>query len=366
MKKVKILSGILIQIMVLFFMLSLSEIDGGYLSDTYGDADSDIVYCDITRINVTQDVYSIQVAENPVINSTQTVRLDYNMWIDTSGEDEYPDTTTWSTDVYEYVAHMTCRSVSDEWINESYLMATRYYLTENAGTKTNGTFYWNKNTSSWQETNPNQEIAIIDGNIVRWNVSGAIFREQLLGTGTDIGIQAVANAAYALVVRDHAPDLGWCDEFINISSLPNYAPVLNNGLVTPLNGTTDTVFTFSVNYTDMDNDAPEYINVKIDDTIHAMNKIAYDANYQDGCLYIYETMLPIGLHNYSFRTSDGVYISTLLPTSGEYSGPEVEQGINITTTPPDLPSFTIGIQFVVTIISFVILMPILSIKRKKN
>ncbi|NHJ06097.1 MAG: hypothetical protein EAX90_14820 [Candidatus Heimdallarchaeota archaeon] len=209
----------------------------GYQTDPTGDADG-INACDITRVDVEvtynahpvddEIILKITLAEAPLMDENHTVRYDYNFLVDTSLSNE-PDTTTWSSDVFEYRAHLDCRWVSDEWLNTSYLTAHRYYLTYDGSAKVEGTFYWNPNTDAWQDTIPDIEVGEVIGNTVVWDVTSAIFREQAIGTG--YVVQGVANAAYGLIVKDFGPNSGWCDEFDNMcvaptsntstSSLPN-------------------------------------------------------------------------------------------------------------------------------------------------
>ena len=51
-----------------------------------------------------------------------------------------------------------------------------------------------------------------------------------------------------------------------------------------------TPFEFSVNYTDLDNNQPDYINITIDSDEFTMTKDDYlDTNFMDGCKYVYIT-----------------------------------------------------------------------------
>lgn len=73
-------------------------------------------------------------------------------------------------------------------------------------------------------------------------------------------------------------------------------------------GYTCTLFTFSVNYTDLDNNPPLYVYVNINGTPHVMaQQDPIDRVYIDGCVFIYSTMLGPGYYNFQFNTSDGLH-----------------------------------------------------------
>ena len=110
----------------------------------------------------------------------------------------------------------------------------------------------------------------------------------------------------------------------------NLAPTLTAGGVSPSNGSPSTSFTFSVNYTDVNDDAPGYIRVVINGTPFDMVKQdPGDAAYADGCLYNYTSVLSAGTHTYYFEASDGEE-SARLPSIGEYSGPDVNSAPSLT------------------------------------
>jgi len=122
-------------------------------------------------------------------------------------------------------------------------------------------------------------------------------------------------------------DLVWVNSFFY---LLNRAPNLTNGTVSPLIGTTSTIFTYSVNYTDVENEAPNIIQVIIDGTPHNMIKQNISDNvYTNGCIYTYATILSEGSHSYHFEASDGIKFSRS-PDVGLISGPIVS------TQPADL------------------------------
>ncbi len=203
-------------IATLFFVAtSNTEITyAGWETDPVGDASSP--YLDITNMTISKSVLELTLAENPYYNDSgvNSWRF-YNIWIDTSMEDTSPDTETWSTDVYEYVAHFDCRWVGDQWINNSYINAFRYYRTSDGSTKVEGSFWWDGN--NWVGADPDLDVAVISGNDISFDIDGAIHRRSPLGTG-DV-VQGVANTSNFTIV-DIAPNSGWVDEFDNLCVEP--------------------------------------------------------------------------------------------------------------------------------------------------
>lgn len=88
------------------------------------------------------------------------------------------------------------------------------------------------------------------------------------------------------------------------------APNLTLGSVNPVSGNQTTLFAYTVNYSDVDNNEPEYVNVLINGTPYSMWKQnPSDDNYTDGCIYEFETHLNWNgyPYNYSFECFDGYY-----------------------------------------------------------
>ncbi len=110
------------------------------------------------------------------------------------------------------------------------------------------------------------------------------------------------------------------DDGVNSASTNTYndlrihsKPVLTNEYVTPSSGYPDTLFTFRVTYTDLDNDAPSQINLIINGTPYVMVKYNYyDNYYADGCIYENTTYLSLAPYNYIyyFNCSDGEHYYT--------------------------------------------------------
>ncbi|MBD3186555.1 PKD domain-containing protein, partial [Candidatus Bathyarchaeota archaeon] len=121
----------------------------------------------------------------------------------------------------------------------------------------------------------------------------------------------------------------------NIPLRPNlHAPELENGLVVPASGNQSTAFTFSVNYTDADNDAPEFVHVEVNETIYAMTlQDPSDDNYTDGTNYRTIVYLEPGTYNYTFKCSDWVHVNStstypgLVVTETNSQPPELTAGM---------------------------------------
>jgi parallel beta-helix repeat protein len=86
-------------------------------------------------------------------------------------------------------------------------------------------------------------------------------------------------------------------------------PQLGSGHVSPASGTTgpDT-FTFTVTFTDFDNNAPRYVNVTLNGAVHPMAKVnASEANFMDGCVYVVSVALQPGNYSYQFWCADSAF-----------------------------------------------------------
>ena len=102
--------------------------------------------------------------------------------------------------------------------------------------------------------------------------------------------------------------------------LPNNLPVLTAARVSPVVGTRDTEFTFSVTYTDLDGEHPTMSYVYVDGVPYHMAPGGSD--YEHGVTFTYETRLSLDAHAFFFRFSDGEDTVTA-PGTGTYEGPQV-------------------------------------------
>jgi hypothetical protein len=127
--------------------------------------------------------------------------------------------------------------------------------------------------------------------------------------------------------------------FAGPNVVPNYSPILSNPLLTPGTGTPSTVFTFSINYTDSNNDHPSMMNLTINGvgTFTMTKQNSGDLEYRDGCIYVYSISLDEGHYAHYFTASDG-YVSVRLPISDSFDGPTVNPPPN---QPPSLTGGTV-------------------------
>ncbi|MHA1684009.1 MAG: PKD domain-containing protein, partial [Promethearchaeota archaeon] len=121
----------------------------------------------------------------------------------------------------------------------------------------------------------------------------------------------------------HTP-MGGLDEFsiqvrgTNIELSENqFGPVLTGIAVSPSTGNLTTEFTFNVTYTDLDNDAPEFVRVLINGTKYSMQKAnGSDNDYTDGAVFTKSIYLSQGTYTYSFECSDWLSINTTTTFTG--------------------------------------------------
>jgi hypothetical protein len=93
------------------------------------------------------------------------------------------------------------------------------------------------------------------------------------------------------------------------------APELTRPSVTPRDGTPDDKFMFLVTYKDLENRAPEFIQLIIDDDRYELAPLnELDKNYSDGKDYIVKLKIPEGTHLYYFEASNGNQTTSSLAT----------------------------------------------------
>jgi hypothetical protein len=135
-----------------------------------------------------------------------------------------------------------------------------------------------------------------------------------------------------ITVSDSEGGLGYTNFTLTVKKLDkptNKNPVLTNGQMTPSSGDTDTEFTFTVIYTDADNESGD-VYVWIDNEKYEMTPDLDDTDYTDGVEYTFKTKLSKGSHDYYFSASDGTDLAIpgdSTPTSAEDIDltPEVEE-----------------------------------------
>ncbi|MEK3884745.1 glycoside hydrolase family 9 protein [Paenibacillus sp. PL2-23] len=92
-------------------------------------------------------------------------------------------------------------------------------------------------------------------------------------------------------------------QFTNTAS--GSAPTLTAGSVSATTGNTLSNFTFTVTYTDVDNEAPYAVELVTDGVVRKMYEVnVNDTDYTNGKTYRLITRLPKGNHKYYFTTTD--------------------------------------------------------------
>ena len=105
-------------------------------------------------------------------------------------------------------------------------------------------------------------------------------------------------------------------------SRANYAPQLEEWSATPSMGTRGDIYTYSIEYTDDENDPPTLSKVFVDGIGYDME--SDDLDYDEGAVYSYMTNLTLGHHKYYFLFSDGVFeVRVPLEPGTELFGPQV-------------------------------------------
>ena len=111
----------------------------------------------------------------------------------------------------------------------------------------------------------------------------------------------------------------------NVSaSAQNNPPALSGPSFSPPGGNTTTLFTFSVRYTDVDDQLPAVKDVVIDGVSHSM--VFSNGTPADGSDYTYQTLLGAGVHAYYFSFSDGKDTARF-PASGELATPNITSAV---------------------------------------
>ncbi len=105
---------------------------------------------------------------------------------------------------------------------------------------------------------------------------------------------------------------------LNVTEANLYMPILTDGQVNTQEGYDNTtLFIFRVNYTDLDNNKPIYVNVTINATTYSMVQLNQnDTNYKDGSIFVHSTYLKTGTYQYYFNCSDGLNKQFNGPFSG--------------------------------------------------
>jgi hypothetical protein len=152
----------------------------------------------------------------------------------------------------------------------------------------------------------------------------------------------------------------------------NNKPELTNGKIEPDSGPEGTTFTFTVHYSDEDDDPAEFVTVVIDGVEHKMERTSGDATEGD---YRYTTTLPEGTHAFYFKANDGKDgavagddTTPTSPTNAKVSGPvtgsdEEESELELST---EDWSYLIFLIIIIVIIVILVLTFALARRRPKT
>ena len=212
MKMSKYIPSIFLLIVFFFSLLSLQFTIAGYKNDTTGDVD--LADIDIIRLDVEGDLLKITLATTPEINESEHIFYTYNIFVDCDGS----ATPEYDTGVYEYVAHFKWYYTGGMWRNDSYLMATRYWVDSNHQKHEDGVRWWDKELDQWTVNDPNQTTADVSGNTISFDITTALSR---IHYPQVYFFQAWAATGVDLYTNDTAPNSGWVDEN---SGIPPYSP----------------------------------------------------------------------------------------------------------------------------------------------
>nr|MDO8113903.1 NosD domain-containing protein [Candidatus Sigynarchaeota archaeon] len=111
----------------------------------------------------------------------------------------------------------------------------------------------------------------------------------------------------------------WCADSTHQNSTGTFSlvvniftPTLDTLHVSPPGGSVGPAnFTISIIYTDLDNNAPTYVNITINGSVFAMAKQdPLDDNYMDGCNYTFTIALEPGTYPFSISCADALFTAT--------------------------------------------------------
>ena len=151
----------------------------------------------------------------------------------------------------------------------------------------------------------------------------------------------------------------------------NRKPKLSNGKINPTKGDTDTDFTFSLIFTDEDNDSGE-VWILIDGLKFKMIKDSGDSDFTDGVKYTYKTKLAEGEHNYYFNATDGTDYATgdasTPTTSDSAKSTPIVQKVETVDEVAVFVAMVVVIIVIIALLGFAIRRrpPVVSIEEKKE
>ncbi len=132
---------------------------------------------------------------------------------------------------------------------------------------------------------------------------------------------------------------------IHTNLVATVRPALYQVAVTPSIGETTDLYNFTVNFTDLDGDAEDSVNLTLDGTVYAMAAAESDEVYSDGRVFYRNLTLAEGTHSYRITADDNRTYNTTVSSSLQ-SGPRVSGVPSCTGDSP--PGIGSGGDWVIT------------------
>jgi len=155
----------------------------------------------------------------------------------------------------------------------------------------------------------------LDGYSILWSENATSMPDQT--KDIEEGVQS-ANSTELVDGNSHYFHIISADNFGNWQSTVHYGPfyiavncpILSEGTVNPTSGYTSASFTYSVNYTDFEDDTPDSIKISIDSgaSVNMTARAGQDGDFTNGEIYEYITSggtLGTGSHTFQFFANDG-------------------------------------------------------------
>lgn len=163
-----------------------------------------------------------------------------------------------------------------------------------------------------------------DGTVVGWNWRSSI--DGQLSTLEDFSSAGLSVGAHTIFYKVLDGQGAWSSEETRphtVRALQDEVH-LSTGGVSRTSGDTATSFTYEVTYLDSRNHVPGSRNVVIDGSPFPMNYVS--GSHDSGALYRYQSILPVGTHDFYFEFDDGLGHADRLPTASALPGPTVSGG----------------------------------------
>lgn len=253
---------------------------------------------------------------------------DGTTWVNSAGEpdgwdillnlDNFIDLTAlnWSGSVFYYELNFTTESVNVPKVEYTYLKFTQY--------KSSGTYH-----SALLNT-----VKLPVWKMIEWTgdaPKSTALKFQIRTASTEPGLSGQdflgpdgTNSTYYIIsgtdlweghngqvwldfkIYMETTDLTITPTLYNVTLGFNTAPEISDEIIVSESFEFMTEFNFSIIYTDLDDDPPDYAKICIDDVNYSMNEGEFvDTNYTTGREYWYKTEFSSGNHTFRYFISDG-------------------------------------------------------------